>query len=142
MYNIWTKKQLKFQYILCKILTIFRRKSYEISVLVGVSTSAITGEKRAKNLVNSNSFREQGVKEARHPSAETERPATVVRLEILFRPRFRHCQHPDPVGAEEAAFLKSWKLHSELQYFDGNWFKLRIIMGKICTKFGRKSAKI
>ena len=140
MYNIWTKKQLKFRYILCQILTIFRRKSYEISVLVGVSTSGITDEKRAKNLVNSNSFCEQGVKEARHPSAE--RPATVVRLEILFRPRFRHCQHPDPVGAEEAAFLKSWKLHSELQYFDGNWFKLRIIMGKICTKFGRKSAKI
>ena len=97
-------------------------------------------KKGQKNLVNSTSFCKERFKGARHSSAE--RPATVVRLEILFRPRFRHCQHPDPVGAEEAAFLKSWKLHSELQYFDGNWFKLKIIMGKICTKFGRKSAKI
>ena len=45
-------------------------------------------KKGQKNLVNSNSFCEQGVKEARHPSAE--RPATVVRLESLFRPRFKH----------------------------------------------------
>ena len=62
-------------------------------------------KKGRKNLVNSNSFREQGVKGARHQSAE--RPATVVRLEIPFRLQFCHCQHPGPVGAEEAAFPRS-----------------------------------
>ena len=55
----------------------------------------------------------KGGARARHSSAE--RPATGVRLEIPVRPQFRHFQHPGPVGVEEAAVPRSWKLHPEVQ---------------------------
>ena len=70
-------------------------------------------KKGQKNLVNSTSFCKERSKGARHSSAE--RPATGFRLEIPVRPQFRHFQHPGPVGVEEAAVPRSWKLHPEVE---------------------------